>query len=146
MIYNLSNSFDVERFRSKADYYIAKGKEVELKLNVRQRSLAHNRYLHLCLGYFGAWVGCSLDYVKLYYYKLHCNHDLFVHIIHDPVLGKDVNAIRSTRDLSIEQMTLSIERFRNWASAEGGINIPSPEDQAAIAEMERQVSLNAEYL
>lgn len=111
----------------------------------RQRSLSQNSYLHVIIAYFGALTGNDAGYVKRMYFKLHCNPDLFVREKDDPLMGK-VRVLRSSRDLTGEEMTLAIDRFIGWAAQEAGIYIPSSEDHALVQQMELEVERCKRYL
>ena len=43
-------------------------------------------------------------------------------------------------------MSLSIERFRNWAAQEAGIYIPSADEAILIQQMEIEIERNKEFL
>lgn len=47
---------------------------------------------------------------------------------------------------TVEEMTLSIERFRNWSAQVAGIYLPSTADRDALFEIEREVRNNKQYL
>ena len=51
-----------------------------------------------------------------------------------------INRFRSTKDLNTKEMTIAIERFRNWTSKELGVYLPEPSDMALIQELEIEVS------
>ena len=110
-----------------------------------QRSLRQNAYLHLILAYFAAETGNTLEWVKQQYYKRTCNPDLFIARREDDLLGS-VTYVRSSADLSTEEMSRSIERFRNWAAAAAGIYIPEPDRQDEVLEMQREVERYRNYL
>jgi hypothetical protein len=82
--------------------------------------------------------GCSVEYAKDNYFKRLCNKEIFVRHSEDKYLG-NIEVLRSSSDLDTLEMTMAIERFRNWASAEG-IYLPEPneEDFLATIEMESQ--------
>ena len=54
--------------------------------------------------------------------------------------------LRSSANLDTKEMTTAIERFRNYASKEAGIYLPSPEDLSQLQEIENQTKNNAQYL
>lgn len=58
---------------------------------------------------------------------------------YDKLMHKEVERLRSSRDLDTGEMTTAIDRFRNWASMEAGINLPSPEDNEWISFIEREM-------
>lgn len=86
-----------------------------------------------------------MEWVKQQYYKRTCNPDLFVGTKTDKLLGS-VKYIKSSTELDTGEMTLSIERFRNWASAEAGIYIPEPHEDDEIELMRIEVERHKEWL
>lgn len=143
-MYDTSNPLQCEQAKTRLDYLIKKGAVVDLTEKKARRTNKQNAYLHTILSYFGCEVGETMEYVKLNYFKLHCNKDLFVREVEDERIGK-TRIIRSSSDLDTGEMTQAIERFRNWASSEG-IYIPSPDDERMIQIMEIEVSRNRMYL
>lgn len=144
-LYDLSNPLHAQNFRLRSDALLRKQCVVELTEKKPQRTTQQNRYLHAALGYFGALTGNTLDYVKRYYFKAHCNPDLFIIEKNDPLLGI-VRTLRSSADLTTEEMTLAIERFRNWAAQDAEIYIPSPDEHRLVQMMEVEVSRARLYL
>lgn len=144
MLYDLSNPLQNESFGVKAEALRKKGCIVELTEKKPQRTANQNRYLHSILSYFGLEVGETAEYVKRYYFKLLCNKDTFVVEKEDKFHGK-IQVLRSSADLDTAEMTVCIERFRNWASGEG-VYIPSPEEHLLVQQMEIEISRNRMYL
>lgn len=145
MIYDLSNILDQDRFKRRCNALYKEGKVVELSEKKRRRTIPQNAYLHLILGWFAMETGNRLEFVKQEYFKRHINPDLFVIEIEDKHLGK-VQVLRSSRDLDTSEMTTAIERFRNWASSEAGIHLPSPDEQAFLQAIEYEMMRQKEYL
>lgn len=145
MIYNLSNDFDKQRFKVRCNALYKQGGVVDLTAKKEQRTIPQNRYLHLILGWFAIETGNTLGFVKQEYFKRHINPDLFVVEIDDKHLGK-VSVLRSSRDLNTAEMTTAIERFRNWSSAEAGVYLPSPDEQASLQSIEIEMLRQKEYL
>lgn len=145
MIYNLSNDFDKQRFKVRCNALYKQGGVVDLTAKKEQRTIPQNRYLHLILGWFAIETGNTLGFVKQEYFKRHINPDLFVVEIDDKHLGK-VSVLRSSRDLNTAEMTTAIERFRNWSSAEAGVYLPSPDEQAFLQSIEIELLRQKEYL
>lgn len=85
-----------------------------------------------------------MEYVKRNYYKILCNKDTFVRERDDKYLGK-IKYLRSSADLDSAEFSLTIERFRNFASAQG-VYIPSPEEERLIQLMEIEVEHNNLYI
>ncbi|MFA6796943.1 MAG: hypothetical protein WCR63_05200, partial [Bacilli bacterium] len=77
MIYDLKNEYQVVEFKEYVSKLIESKSIVELKKKSPNRSLSQNAYLHLILGYFACEYGCSLDEVKIDFYKRVCNKVIF---------------------------------------------------------------------
>lgn len=143
MIYNLSLPLDRERFASRANAQLRKGSVVELTEKTL-RTQRQNNYLHLLLGVIAMDVGVRLQVAKEAYFKRLINHDIFVRKVHDKFLGERED-IRSSRDLSVEEMTIAIDRLRRWG-AENGYYLPSPEDEARLRDIEIEMGRMRQYL
>ena len=141
MKYDGSNPLHVQQARAKLEKLIKEQKVFELTEKKPQRSLSQNKYLHICLSYFGCQIGETMEYVKRNYYKSLCNKDTFVREREDKFLGR-IKYLRSSSDLDSAEMSLTIERFRNFASAQCGIYIPSPDEERLIQLMEIEVEQN----
>ena len=144
-LFNLSNPLDNANFLLRAKKLAESGKIVELTEKKPRRSLPQNKYLHVILAYFGTQTGNTLEWVKQQYYKKLVNPDLFIREKEDKYLGK-IKVLRSSADLDTEEMSLSIERFRNWAAQEAGIYIPSADEAILIQQMEIEIERNKEFL
>ena len=145
MVYNGQNPLDVQNARLRLDNLISRGCIFELTEKKPKRSLSQNAYLHTLLGYFASQTGNTLEWVKQQYYKKTCNPDLYVGEKQDKFIGR-VLYVRSSTDLSTEEMNLSIERFRNWSAMEAGIYLPEPTNEAEIAAMQIEVEKYKTYL
>lgn len=137
MLYDLKNPLDRSRFERRAAALMKAETTAELTER-KQRSTHQNSYLHLILGYFALETGYTLDYVKREYFKKLVNRDFFVREI-DGALGR-VEDIRSSRDLTKEEMSAAIERFRNWSSAEAGIYLPGTEEEEFLKQVEIELN------
>lgn len=154
MIRDLSNPFEREQFMAYVQGRIQKGMEceaehrpypVEIKVKRQGRTLSQNAYLHVLIGFFALEYGCTADEVKVDFYKRKCNKDLYERkkIAKN---GQEIVTLRSSSELSTEDMALSITRFRNWASAEAGIYLPSADEYNYISYCQQQIENNKEYL
>lgn len=144
MKYDGSNPFHAQQARAKLEKLLKEKKVFELTEKKPKRSLSQNRYLHVCLAYFGCQIGETMEYVKRNYYKILCNKDTFIREREDKFLGK-IKYLRSSADLDSMEMSLTIERFRNFSSAQG-IYIPSPEEERLIQLMEVEIERNKLYI
>ena len=108
MKYDGSNPLHVQQARAKLEKLIKEQKVFELTEKKPQRSLNQNKYLHVCLAYFGCQIGETMEYVKRNYYKILCNKDTFVREREDKFLGR-IKYLRSSSDLDSAEMSLTIE-------------------------------------
>lgn len=145
-MYDLSNDLHAESFKKRCNMLYKKKCIVELTEKKQQRSLSQNAYLHAALGYFGLQVGYTIEEVKAWYFKETCNPELFVRIKTDPITGVERKTLRSSSDLTTEEMTVAIDRFRNWAADKAGVYIPSPDEFKLVQQMEMEVQRAKYYL
>ena len=128
----------------RVNHLFAKGRQVELVEKVK-RSLSQNSYLHVLLGILAIDQGVTMDYAKEFYYKRHVNRDIFVVSRKDKIVG-DIEVLRSSRDLTVEEMRISIDRLRNWASSELGCYLPSADEESLLKEAEIEILRYRSYL
>ena len=146
MTYNLANPLDVQSIRLRLEALISKGCIVDMTEKKVKRSLNQNSYLHVAIQYLAVKLGePSVEWVKREYYKKTCNADLFVRVKEDKLLGQ-VKYLRSSAELDKAEMTLSITRFRNWASQVAGEYIPEPHEQEVVAWMISEVEKNKGWI
>lgn len=146
MLYNLSNPLDANNARTRLEMLTKKGVIVEMTEKKQKRSLSQNSYLHLILGYFASQTGNTLEWVKQQYYKRLCNPDIYIAERYDSILEKTVKYVRSSASLTTDEMSLSIDRFRNWSSAEAGIYLPDAMSHAELAALQVDVERYKTYL
>lgn len=144
MQYNLSSPYDRERFTAKAKALTEKGGIVDLTEKTL-RTINQNSYLHLIIGALAIEVGVSLEYAKQEYFKRLVNPDIFVEKREDKLQGKVVDMLRSTAIVPKEQMSVAIDRFKNWAR-ENNIFLPNPGDKGLLAAIQFEMSRNQTYL
>ena len=145
MIYDTSNPLDKVNFLFRAKKLAESGKVIDLTEKKPRRSLPQNKYLHVILAYFGTQTGNTLEWVKQQYYKKLVNPDLFIREKEDKYLGR-IKVLRSSADLDTSEFSLSVERFRNWASQEAGIYLPSSDEYIIIQQMEIEIERNKDYI
>lgn len=143
MIYDLSNDFDRERLLAKVTKDAARGEVVEYSAKAF-RSLRQNGYLHLLCGVVAMETGESVEYVKENYFKRMCNSALFVLDRPDSYVGR-VEILRSTRDLTKEEMNVAIDRFKRWGEEQGWY-MPAPEDREILRHVEVEMAKQNRWL
>lgn len=145
MIYDFRNPFDREKAEEYFNKLLSERAIVEVKKKRPNRSLNQNSYLHVILSYFGVEYGCSMDEVKLDFFKRLCNKTLFERTITNKQ-GKEIKILRSSKDLDTAEMTTAIERFRNWSSAVAGIYLPSPNEDQFLIHIQKEIERNKEFI
>ena len=143
MVYDLSSDFQRKAFLARVDNLMEKGAVVELTEKVF-RSPNQNRYLHLLIGVVAIETGNTLEDAKKWYFKETCNSDLF-HVQHRDKMGNYIDHIRSTAELTMEEMSMAIDRFKRWG-AENGIYMPNPEDIHLLKQIEIEMGRMKSYL
>ena len=143
MVYDLSSEFQRKAFLARMDNLMEKGAVVELTEKAF-RSPNQNRYLHLLIGVVAIETGNTLEDAKKWYFKETCNPDLF-HVQHRDKMGNCIDHIRSTAELTKEEMSTAIDRFKRWG-AENGIYMPNPEDIHLLKEIEIEMGRMKSYL
>ena len=144
MLYDLGNILDRNRFKSRCNALYQKGCTVELTEKTH-RTLRQNAYLYLILGWFALEYGETVEYVKEKYFKRLVNADLFIERKHDRYLG-DVEVLRSSRDLTKEQMSVAISRFKDWSLKEAGIRLPDANEDEFLRAVEIELNKRQRYI
>ena len=144
MIYNAEKKIDVQRAIEKIKYFIDKKQMFELKAKRERRTISQNGYLHLLFGWFALETGYTSDEVKQDIFKKIVNPNTFYEGEFGTLIK--IERWRSTAVLDTAEMTLCIERFRNYASKEAGIYLPEPSDLVIIRQIELEIENNKQYL
>lgn len=145
MQYDLSNPLHKEQFKIRCNYLFSKGCIVELTEKKPKRTTQQNKYLHTLLGFFACETGNTLEYVKQNYYKKLVNPTIFTRKINDKFLG-EVEVLRSSTDLDTAEMTLSIDRFRNWSASVAGIYLPAANEHQMLIYAQQEIQRNQEFI
>lgn len=103
---------------------------VEVKKLSPNRSLRQNSYLHLLIGAFGNHFGYTMEEAKIVYKRMNANIYFYK--------KNDIPFMKSSADLTVEEMTASIEKFRE-ESAAAGCPLPTATDQGWLREIENEI-------
>jgi predicted phosphoadenosine phosphosulfate sulfurtransferase len=103
-----------------------------------KRTLNQNSYLHLIIGAYGANFGYTLAEAKTLY-KRDVNPDIYVYKRHGSMF------LRSSADLTKEEMAKSIDRFMQM-SAEQGFPLPLATDQEWLRQIENEIERSRHFL
>lgn len=143
MQYNLGSQIDKQRFVTRAKALLQKGAVIELTEKAF-RTPNQNRYLHLLIGIVAMETGNSLEDAKVCYFKRIVNPDIFC-IKKTDRFGNTIDVLRSSADLSQEEMSMAIDRFKKWG-AENGIYMPNPDDASLLREIEIEMGRQRIYI
>jgi hypothetical protein len=144
MFYDLSKQTDQVRFKKRSNDLFKKKCLVELTEKT-VRTISQNSYLHLIISFFASTYGDKVDYCKREFYKKAANKELFEYEKLNKMTGEITKELRSSADLTKDEMTLSINRFRNWSAAHE-IQLPSPEEREFLTEILIESEKDKEYL
>lgn len=140
MLYDLKNPLQKENFKLRCNALFKKGCIVELTERKPQRSLRQNNYLFLLINYFASQYGCTEEEAENRFYKVMCNKALFLREINDD-MGQ-YRFLRHTYELTTDEMSVSIDRFRNFASSQAGIYLPSADEGDYLIQAQIEVERN----
>ena len=143
MVYDLSSEFQRKAFLARVDNLMEKGAVVELTEKAF-RSPNQNRYLHLLIGVVAIETGNTMEDAKTFYFKKVVNPDLFQVYVKDN-MGNTIDRLRSTAELTKEEMSTAIDRFKRWG-AENGIHMPNPDDASLLKAIEIEMGRMKSYL
>lgn len=146
MLYDLWNEYEANRARKRLEWLIGRRAIAEIADKSRF-SASQNNYMHVCIGIVALETGVTLEHAKQKWFKRIVNREMFyAGTFSDPVTGEECGKWRSSSSLTKEEMSLAIERWRNWSSDELGIYIPTQEEHAAIKQAAVEVKKNEKWL
>jgi len=146
VIYNTSNILEKKQARVKFDYLLENNKVIELIEKKPKRSIKQNSYLHLILTWFAIETGNTLEDVKIDLYKKFVNPAIFIRQRKDIATGKLIETLRSSASLDSKEMTLSIDRFRNYSSKEAGVYLPQANEYDFLNHIRNEEKRHQEYV
>ncbi len=147
MIFNLSKEIDRKRLTERVKSLCEKqSKRVELIEKKQRRTIQQNKYIHLLFAWFAIEYGETIEYVKQVMFKQLVNPELFKTEYVNRKTGEVRESWKSTADLDTRQMTLAVDRFRNYASKEAGIYLPEADEREFLENIEQEVERYKEYI
>lgn len=147
MLYDLSknNPYDREKFAARVKEMLEKGEVVSLSRHHPTRSNRQNAYAHVLFSYFASEYGITAEEAKQDYFKRLVNSEIFLRAKVNKQ-GRQIFYLRSSSDLDSAEMTLALEKFRNWSSSMANIYLPAPDEQRFLTYCEKQIEANKEFL
>ena len=145
MIFNLNNEYEIPKFKEYVNKLYEQKAIVEVKKKLPNRSTQQNRYFYLILSWFACETGYSVDEIKVDIFKRICNKEIFERY-RENKHGEKIKFLRSSSDLDTLEMTTAIDRFRNYASAQAGVYLPSPNESQFLTYREQEIERNKEFI
>ncbi len=146
MLYDCKNPIDRQKAITKFEQLINDNKVIELKEKKPKRSISQNSYLHLLFTWFAIEYGETVEHVKQVIFKQVVNPEIFKTEFANKKTGELRVDWLSTSKLDTAEMTLSIDRFRNYATQQAGIYLPEPSDLPFLQQIEIEAEKHKEYL
>lgn len=120
MIYDLTNPLHRKQFAKRANKMLERRCTNAVLIDESRRTLNQNAYLHVLIRLMAFETGVKEKYAKDIYFKTLANPDLFImDVEEDPITGQKVTTLRSSSELTTEEMSLAINNFRRWAEENG---------------------------
>ena len=114
--------------KQKAEKYFTElinGKDVFDLTKKSYKTIKQNSYLHLIIAWLAMEIGVTLEFAKKHYYKRSANPQLFVSASIDPLTGSKIKELRSTADLSKEELQ---DALKDW-----GVNVEGSQEKVLIS-------------
>lgn len=144
MKYDLHNQLDRARFQKRVERALSVSGIVEFS-ELKGRTRSQNAWLHLTIAYVASSFGYESEYVKEMYYKRAANAELYVRRRKDARIG-EVEYLRSSSELTKEEMSLSLDRWAEWCARVAELPLPAPTEGEFLDWVEVEVSRDAKYL
>ncbi len=142
MIYKTTNIHHRNRAIERFKILLDKKATIELIEKKPKRTIRQNRYLHLILGWFAYEYGDSIEYVKQEIFKKIVNPVIFKTEFVNKKTGEIRDDYRSSASLDTRELTMAIEKFRDYSALEAGIYLPSPDEREFIEFAEIELKNN----
>jgi hypothetical protein len=143
-IYNTAYEPQRKALIEKVKWFVLNKKTVELKQWKPKRTGRQNKYLHVLLSLIAIDYCDTIEYVKKTLYKSRYNAELYEY----EVTNKDGKrtALRSSKDLTTQEMALSVDRLREGYMRDKGCYLPDAHEDLSIYEAEIQKYENQRYI
>lgn len=158
MIYDLTNPLHRKQFVKRANKMLQSKCTNAVLVDESKRTLNQNAYLHVLIRIMALSTGVKEAYAKEVYFKRMANENLFLGNTTDPVTGSETFYLKSSSDLTVEEMSRAINNFRRWAEELGyylpdaspdeqnNMQFATPEDEKAFKQAELETARASAYL
>jgi hypothetical protein len=144
--FKLENTFGQTSAKKYLDKLIEDKKFIEIK-EITAGTGEQNRYFHLILGWFAFSYGESLEYVKQIMIKQELCPEIFkVEFKEKKLIYERYCYFKSWSELTKKERTIVIDKFRNYASKEADIYLPSPDEQGLLESLEIELDKNKQWI
>lgn len=158
MIYDLTIPLHRKQFVKRANRMLERqSRNAELG-DHSKRTLKQNSYYHVLCRILAIEVGVTERYAEDVYFKQMANPGLFIVEEIDKLTGLKMPRLRSTTELTIEEMSRAINTFRHWseeqgyylpeanADKDGNMEFATEDDEKAFHQAELETSRLENYI
>ena len=135
MYFDLTNDAQRQQFRECVERMLKRGSVVRLT-DERPRTLEQNSFYQLLTAYFSSRTGIKAGWVRDRLIKRIVCPDIFI---------RD-GRVRSSSELTSDEMRTVISRFQFYASSELGIELPDSDDYRMVISAARQVEQDRDFV
>lgn len=126
MNYDLTDKDQRKKFIKYANSLLKHQRTLVSLEDKSNRTLSQNCYLHVLCRILAQDIGVTEQYAKQVYFKELANPGIFLTVSKDPLTGQMLKIIRSSADLTIQEMSHAISNFILWAAG-NGYDLPEAE-------------------
>ena len=158
MNYDLRDKNNRKRFIRYANSLLRNERTLVSLEDKSNRTLNQNSYIHVLCRIMAEGTGTTEHYAKQVYFKELANPQLFIRVTKDPLTNEMVKTIRSTCDLTIQEMSAAINNFIMWAAeqgyqmpeanlnSDGTVTFATEQDKEAFNQAEIETSKANQYM
>lgn len=148
MKYNPKSDFDRKKAQIYFDKLMASSTPFELT-SLKRRSNSQNAILHVFLSYLALELGCTMGYVKLTIWKMKWNRKMFYVEDFNTKDGSSYHRVRSSAELTKEEMSHAIGVLIEKASLECNVIFPDRQSKSFEDDfigIQNEIYKNEKYL
>ena len=133
MLLDLNKDIDRSKFKDRSIKLLEKRVIIDLTEKTN-RTLKQNNYMHLICAYFGSELGYTTEESKSLFKTL--NRDIFEYE------KNNVKFIKSSADVTKDELTKAIGKFRMWSNDNAGLYLPEANEKEFLTQVQVQTSQN----
>lgn len=143
-LYDTSNPLQKEQFKARSAKLAESGKVVELTEKKPKRTLNQNAYLWLLIGYWATQTGYTKDESEFMYKEV--NKDIY--FVEKEIVEVKTIYVRHTYELDTKEMSLSIEKWRNWSAMNEvfPVYLPAPNEEHLLQLAQIEIDRMSKYI